>query len=174
MQTLQKHLLEDSTIDSHHADKFTSDTEFSRPRRRLRFNRHRKMSITASTVQAHSFCEKLDVNEIFLSLSSFFSDITYKGKLSREVAVVVLKNDQFLFFFEFGAVVFWAVSNERATKILSDIKRFGVKLHANEIETIGYEEGERFQISQDVIELGSKDIFEKLAVSYAMAQVMFT
>mmetsp|Transcript_26024 Transcript_26024/g.46146 ORF Transcript_26024/g.46146 Transcript_26024/m.46146 type:complete len:181 (+) Transcript_26024:1973-2515(+) len=173
MQTLKKHLLDDTPTELSYPDKFASDTEFnSRPRRRLRFDRHRKLSIAASTVRAYSICEKLEVNEIFLNLSTFFSNIKNKAKLSREVAVVELEHEQYLFFFEFGAVVIWSLGLDKCNRIIADLQRFAVKPHAStEVETIGFEEGEKFAISQDLIELGSKDIFEKLAVSYAMAQV---
>jgi uncharacterized Rmd1/YagE family protein len=58
------------------------------------------------------------------------------------------------------------------SRILGDLQRFLGKPHLKiEEETIGFEEAEAFKISRDSIELGSKDIFEKLAVSYAMAQV---
>lgn len=174
-QSLGTPLLDELSTDSP-LTYFASDNECAiRPRRRLRFDRHKKVSLNLGSVRAYSMCEKFEINDIFLSLSTLFTNIAYKSKLSREVAVVVLNDDQHIFFFDFGAVVFWAFPTERTQKIIECLHKFTIKPHHDyEVETLGYEDGERFQIYQDVVELGNKDIYERLAVSYAMAQVTST
>jgi len=76
-----------------------------------------------------------------------------------------------LFFFSYGAVVMWNISNEDALDILKEIRPFEVDpLDEKEFDEFRYSYGEKFSFKHDKITLPDKAPLSKLAFSHGIAQ----
>lgn len=78
-----------------------------------------------------------------------------------------------IFFFDFGCVVFWNVTQKRMDEIFNKILPFSLSPHSDyHKEVFTYEENEtgRTTITDDHFSLGKEDDLEKIAISFALAQ----
>jgi len=107
------------------------------------------------------------------NLTSLFGFLkkTYTATLYRDVIHIIYRPETaHLFFFSYGVMVSWGLTEEEELKAIEDVKGF-------ERENLPYEKDEyefsydaNFRLQRDEIVLSSKDVLTKLAVSYGLAQ----
>lgn len=75
------------------------------------------------------------------------------------------------FYFSYGVVVFWGLSEEEEEIYLAYTKKFSKeKNHKIEIDEFSYIYGEKMGIAEDEIVLQNKNVLTKLSVSHGLAQ----
>lgn len=83
-------------------------------------------------------------------------------------------NEGHVFFFSYGAIVFWELSDDEIKKQMKELKKFEVE-RISKITEDNYfiVKADKTKIYQNEISLSDDDgIMEKLAISYALAQSM--
>jgi uncharacterized Rmd1/YagE family protein len=97
---------------------------------------------------------------------------TYAVTLYRDVIHVAYHHENgTLFFFSYGVMVAWGLSEDEELRILEDVKGFEKEtLPQLEKDEYDFSYDLNFRVQRDEIVLNSKDILTKLAVSYALAQ----
>ncbi len=110
-----------------------------------------------------------DLSQIY----RYFSK-THQVKRYREALDVELTVDEAikpLFFFGYGAVVFWGFTEEEEASLLEKIKPFEKSpAQKSEFEDFSFSYGKQSKIIGEEISLGDSNPMTKLAISYAMAQ----
>lgn len=108
------------------------------------------------------------------NLASLFGLLkkTYTATLYRDVVHVIYRPDTAnLFFFSYGVVIAWGLTEEEELKAIEEVKEFErdslPQLEKDEYE-FSYDSNYRLQ--RDEIVLASKDVLTKLAISYGLAQ----
>ncbi|MDE3046418.1 MAG: RMD1 family protein [Verrucomicrobiota bacterium] len=76
-----------------------------------------------------------------------------------------------VFYFPYGAVVFWGFSEEEEKELLTSLKKFEKEpLPKPEVDEFTFAYGDKMKIQEDEIVLQKKDALTKLSTSYAIAQ----
>lgn len=75
-----------------------------------------------------------------------------------------------VFYFSYGAVVFWGFSQEEEKRFLADLKEFERDPCSRTEDEFTYIYGDELRIEEDEIVLQNKGTLTKLAVSYGVAQ----
>jgi len=76
-----------------------------------------------------------------------------------------------IFYFSYGAIVFWGLTVEEEQKVLLEVKSFqDASLPIPEFDELTYSYGSPFKIHQDDITLQTPSPMTKLAISYGIAQ----
>ncbi len=106
-----------------------------------------------------------------------FQSLHVRGKvqLYRDVIHLQIKEEKRtvgdVFYFSYGAVVFWGFSEKEEQEILSELKSFEKDPFLRiEIDEFTFVYGETTKINEDIISLQNKNILTKLAISYGIAQ----
>lgn len=95
---------------------------------------------------------------------------THKAYHLREVIHVELAPEETIFFFPYGATVFWGLTTEKISEMLREISDFEIgKLDEMEIDAFTYFYGPA-KVAEDEIFLPDHEINTKLAFSHGLAQ----
>lgn len=98
----------------------------------------------------------------------------YKASLYREALHVEIPTEiesQHIFFFPYGACVFWGMTTENIAQILQEIQNFEIsKLEEVEIDAFSYFYSETAKVAEDEIFLPDNEVRTKLAFSHGIAQ----
>jgi uncharacterized Rmd1/YagE family protein len=115
---------------------------------------------------AHTIGQEFQVKNLFSHLRS-----KYTVNRMREVFHVPYQEGADVFFFPYGPVVFWGLSEDQEQAILNEVRPFLQTIAAvPEEDTIAYSYGDKAKIQDDEIILPNQDIFSKLAYSHGLAQ----
>lgn len=93
--------------------------------------------------------------------------------LYRDVIHFLVPNEPVgdIFYFPYGATVFWGISKEDCQNYLNETKDFEIKSNEDiETDEFSYNIGDSHRIIDDEITLPSLDTLNKLAVSHGLAQ----
>jgi len=76
-----------------------------------------------------------------------------------------------IFYFSYGVVIFWGVSEEEEKQLVDALKNFEKgSLPKFEVDEFSFSYGDKMKIEDDKIILQKKDVLTKLAISYAIGQ----
>lgn len=107
------------------------------------------------------------------NLSSLFGFLkkTYATTLYRDVIHAVYHEQGNLYFFSYGVMVSWGLTEDEELKILDAVKGFE-RDPVSQVEKDEYDFSydTNFRLQRDEIVLTSRDVLTKLAVSYGIAQ----
>lgn len=118
-----------------------------------------------------SYCiaATFDVPGLFTFLNS-----KYKAAIYRDVIHTTIptpNGNGHGFYFPYGVVVFWGLTQEAEVLFINDIKAFSTQpLDLPESDTFMYQISETPKVSKDEIFLPNSEILTLLAVSYGLAQ----
>lgn len=110
-----------------------------------------------------------DISRLFQMLGKLGPVQLYKDTLhfqAREDKKV--RGD--VFYFSYGAVVFWSFSSEEERQLLSDLREFEKDPKSRTEDEFTYVYGDVLKIEEDEIILENKNVLTKLAVSHGIAQ----
>ncbi len=104
-----------------------------------------------------------------------FLQVSGSAQLFRDVIHMQSKDEagikRDIFYYPYGAVLFWGFSEEEERSILSSLKKFERDpLPRVEVDEFEFAYGDKMQVERDKIILQKKDPVTKLAVSYAIGQ----
>jgi uncharacterized Rmd1/YagE family protein len=119
--------------------------------------------------QAYATAESYNLN----ALKRFFKQQERKITVFNKEIIALEEGASFIFFFDFGCVVFWNVPQERMQGIFSELVPFSeAPHHEHHKETFTYEENNsgETQIADEHFSLGNEDELEKIAISFGLAQ----
>lgn len=111
-----------------------------------------------------------DISRLTLELQKLASPQPYKDALHAQVKEDKrVKGD--IFYFSYGAVVFWGLTQDEELEYLRHLKDFEKEPHLKpEIDEFTYVYGEGMKIEEDEIVLQNKSPLTKLSISYGIAQ----
>ncbi len=109
------------------------------------------------------------------SVRSFLEGLGYVCAISDDVLYSDINGTSAIFIFDFGCVVFWGVDNNEERAILDGLAAYADDQYAaHTVERLKYrfEKGQDTHIdeSNDMIVLGSEEIYLRLSFSYGLAQ----
>lgn len=107
------------------------------------------------------------------NLSSLFGFLkkTYATTLYRDVIHAVYHEQGNLYFFSYGVMISWGLTEEEELQMLEELKGFEREPFAQiEKDEYDFSYDANFRLQRDEIVLTSKDVLTKLAVSYGLAQ----
>lgn len=99
----------------------------------------------------------------------------FKGTLYRDVLHLNIPNGEQesgdVFFFSYGALVCWGISQERVQQFLKEVKAFEEQPN-DEVETdeFSFVYGKTASVVEDEITLPDQEVMSKLAISHGLAQ----
>jgi uncharacterized Rmd1/YagE family protein len=119
-----------------------------------------------------SYCtaSAFDIPKLFQFLST-----THTVQLFRDAIYMGILDDQDhqkeIFYFSYGAIVFWGLDEEEERKALNIVKEFEKDPYAEmELDEFTYSYGSNMKIEDDEISLHNKHVLTKLAISHGLAQ----
>jgi uncharacterized Rmd1/YagE family protein len=118
-----------------------------------------------------SYClaATFDVPQLFNALSN-----QYKSAIYRDVIHAAIPTQSGLghgFYFPYGTVVFWGLSQEAENIFLKDVREFALQpLDSVESDTFMYQISDTPKVSRDEIFLPNLEVLTLLAVSHGLAQ----
>lgn len=107
------------------------------------------------------------------ALFDHFKQIGAPVSLYRDVIHVMVPNESManIFYFPYGATVFWGLSSENCQIYLDEIKEFEEQPHEEiEIDSFSFSAGDPSRIIDDEIILSNMDVLHILAISHGLAQ----
>lgn len=118
---------------------------------------------------AYCTAASYQMKPLFEALKSKYKTTLYRDVIHIEIPFAGLMGDAF--FFSYGAVVTWGLSQEHSTQVIALAKEFDTQ-RLDEIETdeFTFHYGDAPRVEEDEITLSNQDILTKLAISHGIAQ----
>ena len=119
-----------------------------------------------------SFCtaNQIDLTKLNIDLNFAGKPHLYKDVIHQEI-LKERSHSGDVFYFSYGAVVMWGLEEAEEKHILEILKRFEKDPIAKiERDDFTFTYGDSFKIEEDEISLEGKNVMQKLAISYAIAQ----
>ena len=118
----------------------------------------------------HCTASSYNIPKLFQFLSTH-----HTVQLFRDVIYMGLSDDKTIgkevFYFSYGAIVCWGLSEEEETKVLNYVQDFQKEPSSDpELDEFTYIYGSGMKIEDDEISLHNKDVLTKLAISHGLAQ----
>lgn len=112
-----------------------------------------------------------NIGSLFLALKSAEDTVHLFRDVVHKQIKVDTKTKQEIFYFPYGVVVFWGLSETEEKEILLSLKEFERESIIDpEFDAFTFSYGSATQIAEDEIKLQNKSILTKLAVSHGLAQ----
>lgn len=109
------------------------------------------------------------IKPLFEALRGRYKATFYRDAIHIEVPHDNITSD--VFYFPYGATVYWGMPKEKAIQFLEEIKDFEhQRLDEMEIDEFTFAYGETHRLVEDEIILPNEDVFTKLAISHGLAQ----
>ena len=111
------------------------------------------------------------IKPLYDAFKTRFRVTAYRNLIHVEVPLERSTAD--LFYFAYGAVVYWGMSKSAAIDFLSEIKPFEhLPLEEMEVDEFTYIHGSDLKIIEDEIILPNNDVLTKLAMAHGIAQTV--
>lgn len=118
---------------------------------------------------AYCTATSYNIKPLFNHFNQRFKTTIYRDVVHVEISAGEHIGDAF--FFQYGALVCWGLTEKEEQRFLSEVKEFEIQaLDDVEVDKFSFSFGESARISKDEIILPTKEVLARLAISHGLAQ----